>query len=37
MGVPYMGIPQNGCFMMNKTIEIDDLAPPIHGNLHDDV
>ena len=27
-GVPYMRIPQNGWFLMNKTIEIDDLGSP---------
>ena len=30
-----MGAPQNGCFVMENSIKIDDLGvPPISGNLH---
>jgi hypothetical protein len=36
-GVPQMGVPQNGWFIMEHTIKIDDLifgGTPISGNLH---
>jgi len=36
-GVPQMGVPQNGWFIMEHTIKIDDLifgGTTISGNLH---